>query len=135
MPIIGRGSASGSIARTCGPRGAKQMISSKAAMPRMGQGYSPPANVFAFGQSADLDFPGDQRQLPVDELELRHLHSPGDFDAVRALRGQIDLSAHLRVEPRFHEHEKKEMSWVWPSHSKCEGKSSEPSGRSRCVTA
>ena len=112
------------------------MMSSQAAMPRMGEGYSPPASMFAFGQSAaDLDIPGDQRQLPVDELELRHLRSPRDFDAVRALRGHIDLSVHLGVDPQFHEREKKEMSWVWPSHSKCEGKSSEPSGRFRCVTA
>jgi hypothetical protein len=112
------------------------MISSQAAMPRVRGGHSPPGNMFAFGQgAANLDIPGDQRQLPVDELELRHLRSPGDFDAVRALRAHIDLSAHLGVDPRFHEHEKKEMSWAWPSHSRCEGKSSEPSGRSRCVTA
>ena len=112
------------------------MITSQAAMPRVRGGYSSPPSMFAFGQSvANLDVPGDQRQLPVDELELRHLRTPDDFDAVRALRGHIDLSAHLGVDPLFHEHEKKEMSWALPSHSRCEGKSSEPSGRFRCVTA
>ncbi|HXD40279.1 MAG TPA: hypothetical protein VN649_06935 [Ramlibacter sp.] len=105
-------------------------------MPHFRTGYSPPANLFTFGPGAEnLEIPGDQRQLPVDELELRHLRSPRDFDAVRALRGHIDLSVHLGVDPQFHEHEKKEMSWAWPSHSRCEGKSSVPSGRFRCVTA
>ena len=112
------------------------MISSQAAMPRARGVYSAPANMFAVGQSAaNLDTPGDQRQLPLDELELRHLRSPADFDAVRALRGHIDLSAHLGVDPQFHDGEKIEMSWAWPSLSKCEGKSSAPSGRFRCVTA
>lgn len=111
------------------------MITSQAAMPRVRGGYPPPPSMFGFGQNANLDMLGDQRQLPVNELELRHLRSPDDFEAVRALRGHIDLSAHLGVDPRFHEHEKKEMSWAWPSHSKCEGKSSGPSGRFRCVTA
>jgi hypothetical protein len=50
---------------------------------------------------------------------------------VRALRGHIDLAAHLAVDPKFHEHEKKEMSWAWRSLSRCEASSSGPSGRFR----
>jgi hypothetical protein len=88
---------------------------------------------FAFGQ--DLDSPMAARLLPVDELELQHVRRPDDFDAVRALRGHIDLAAHLAVDPLFHDHEKKEMSWAWSSRSTCAASLSEPSGRFRCVTA
>jgi hypothetical protein len=51
------------------------------------------------------------------------------------LRGHIDLTAHLAVDPHFPEHEKKEMSWAWRSHSRYEASSSEPSGRCRCSMA
>jgi hypothetical protein len=65
----------------------------------------------AFGYSpASLDRMAVPRQLSVDELTLRHLHTPDDFDAVRGLRAHIDLSAHAAVDPRFEEHEKKEMN-------------------------
>ena len=45
----------------------------------------------------------------ADDLVLRHLRTPGDIDAVRALRSQIDLS-HAVGDPLFETQEKKETN-------------------------
>ena len=110
------------------------MISSHAAMPISRGGFPAHPGMFAFGHEPPDVFRTEPPQLPVDELELRHLRTAEDFNAVRELRAHIDTS-HLALDPRFREHEKKEMSWAWQSHSRCEASSSEPSGRFRCATA
>src|SRR5215210_5335419 len=53
-----------------------------------------------------------QRAGP-DDLLVHHLRTPQEIDAIRPLRGQIDLS-HNASDPLFETHEKKEMNWVLP---------------------
>lgn len=50
------------------------------------------------------------QQIPVNELVLRHMRTAADIRSVLPLRGHIDLSAHLEVDPLFAAREKKETN-------------------------
>ena len=54
---------------------------------------------------------GGLRELSAQRLVLRHLRTESEIDAVRALRGHINLGVHALVDPHFAAHEKKETSW------------------------
>ena len=63
------------------------------------------------------------RDITVDGLVLRYLRTAGDIDAVRALRGHIDLAVHSVIDPLFFEREKKETSSAWHSLLRSRGNS------------
>ena len=58
------------------------------------------------------------RELPLDELEIRHLRSADEIGRVIHLRSEINLPAAALADPAFAPREKKETSTVlWPVSS------------------
>jgi len=68
-------------------------------------------------QNATPQFPANEAIIlrnsfdicPLD-IKIRHLEALADIQEIQNLRGEIDLDLHRSIDPRFEEHEKKEMS-------------------------
>ena len=75
------------------------------------------------------------RHVQPGKLLLRHLRSAGEIDAVRHLRGHIDLALHSAIDSQFDHHEKKETNWVSQWLSSGVATSWAPSVPSPCATA
>jgi hypothetical protein len=62
--------------------------------------------------------PAGSRELPLDELEIRHLVGAEEIARVVHLRSEIQLPAATLADPEFAPREKKETSTVlWPVSS------------------
>lgn len=72
----------------------------------------PPMGFSLAGTAPELHRVPAGRHIATEELVLRHLRTAHDIAAIQHLRGHIDLALHSAIDPKFQEHEKKEMNWV-----------------------
>jgi hypothetical protein len=75
------------------------------------------------------------RDLPIDELEIRHLRTAEEIRQVVHLRSEIQLPASTLADPDFHTREKKETRAASSPASAGVDNSSAPSGSSRWAAA